>query len=108
MLSAVDISLDVSALILMFLDSSRHQEISSDEESTTMFQFPDPQSFREVPLSGGPTSPAPGSATFTIPSISIIHNSMTYYILMMDILIKQVSLSLLTFKKLLSYNRSFL
>ena len=90
MLSAVDVCLDLSALIYMFLESSRYTEISSDEDSSTMFQFPDPQSLKEVPLSAGTPSPSPGPSSFSFPSINIVHNTLTYCILMMDILIKQV------------------
>ena len=92
MLSAVEICLDVEALICIFLESTKLAEISDDEESATMFQFPDPQSYRDAPKSPGFSAPSSAAnSPFSLSTINVVNNSLTYYILMMDILIKQVS-----------------
>ncbi|XP_065069505.1 protein unc-79 homolog [Rhopilema esculentum] len=91
-LSAVDVCLDVGTLISMFIDAAKQAERSEDEETQTMFQFPDPQSYSDVPLSPARSSTSPGSSPFVFPSVSVLDSGVTYYILMMDILIKQISL----------------
>ena len=93
MLSAVDVCLDVGTLISMFIDAAKQAERSEDEETQTMFQFPDPQSYSDVPLSPAQSSISPGSSPFVFPSVSVLDSGVTYYILMMDILIKQVRIS---------------
>ena len=90
MLSAIDICLNVASLLCMFLDSSSYTEVSDDDGGNTMFRFPDPNTYKELPKSSGITSPSPAASPYVVPTYTAIQSSLTYYILMMDVLIKQV------------------
>ena len=94
MLSAVNISLNVSDLITIFLKSASQAELSDDDEDSsggTMFTFPDPQSYRDPPMSPGYTSPAPTQSPLISDKLSSVKSSRTHCILLMDVLIKQVN-----------------
>eukprot|EP00794_Sanderia_malayensis_P019917 gene19917-21865_t len=92
MLSALDVKLNFTELLSMFLESSTYSAVAHDDEgeTETMFPFPDPSTYGDMSRSSGLTSPS--QSPFVSPMLASVQSSYTYFILLMDILIKQLSL----------------